>query len=251
MKTLLARTFLTLVLVTQLSLLARADGLTFTYPLPPAPANVPKAVYPAPRLDWIERFQGNIDKLKDGPYDFIIDGDSITDGWQAKGKDVWAKHFGAIKSVDMGISGDQTEHVLWRLQHGQVAGLDPKLVMLMIGTNNHGQDPQSVADAIKLIIGEYETRCPHAQILLLAIFPRGAAADNPDRAWIAKVNGIISGYASDKRVTYLDIGKNFLQPDGTLTADIMPDFLHPNDKGYEIWAQAVLPVVQKYFAAAK
>ena len=132
---------------------ATADTLNFTYPPAQAPAGMPHALFPAPRVDWLDRVQGNLNKLKDGPYDMVWDGDSITDGWQGGGKAVWAAHFGKIKTVDFGISGDQVQHVLWRLQHGQVDGLDPKLVMLMIGTNNLNQDPKDVAAAIKLIIG--------------------------------------------------------------------------------------------------
>ncbi len=98
-----------------------------------------------------------------------------------------------------------------------------------------------------MLIGEYEKRCPHAQILLLAIFPRAATATDPLRLWGKQVNAIISGYNSDPRVTYLDIGDKFLQPDGTLPKDIMPDVLHPNAKGYEIWGNAITPVVEKYF----
>jgi beta-glucosidase len=119
--------------------------------------------------------------------------------------------------------------------------------MVMIGTNNNGQDPKDVAEGIKLLLAEYEKRCPHAQILLLAIFPRSPAPTDPLRQWVEKVNLLISGYGSDPRVTYLDIGNKFLLPDGTLSKDIMPDALHPNATGYEIWANAITPVVAKYF----
>jgi lysophospholipase L1-like esterase len=82
---------------------------------------------------------------------------------------------------------------------------------------------------------------------LLGIFPRSAAPTDPARAWIKQVNGIISGYNSDPRVTYLDFGKNFLNADGTLPKAIMPDLLHPNLQGYGIWADAITPVVEKVF----
>jgi lysophospholipase L1-like esterase len=155
--------------------------------------------------------------------------------------------------ADFAIAGDQVQHVLWRLQHGELEGQNPKLIMLMVGTNNLGEDPKEVADGIKLLLNEYETRCPSTHILLLGVFPRGAAAISPARDWVAKVSSLISSYADGKRVTYLDIGAKFLQPDGTLSADIMPDFLHPSAKGYEIWANAIQPIVDQYFppAAAK
>ncbi len=230
-----------------LNCIALADGPTVVWPLPPAPAGTTRATYAVPRIDWLERFQGNLNKLKDGPYDLILDGDSITDFWQNRGMPVWKAHFGSIKMADFAISGDQVQHVLWRLQHGELAGQNPKLIMLMIGTNNGGEDPKEIADGIKLLLNEYETQCPNAHILLLGVFPRGAEAKAPVRDWVAKINSIISTYTDDKRVTYLDIGEKFLQPDGTLTADIMPDFLHPSPKGYEIWANAIQPIIDQYF----
>jgi lysophospholipase L1-like esterase len=223
----------------------RADDSSVAWPLPQPQA--PAATHAAPRLDWLARFAGNL-KTYAGPHDMIWEGDSITDGWQGTGgKPIWNAHFGKIKIADFGISGDQVQHLLWRVQHGQLDGQDPKLVMIMIGTNNSGQNPADVAAGIKLLLGEYETRCPHAQILLLGIFPRSANAKDPQRLWGNQVNAIISGYVSDPRVTYLDFGDKFLQPDGTLPHDVMPDLLHPNAKGYEIWANAITPVVEKYF----
>jgi len=230
--------------------LASAADSTVIWPLPTPAPGAARATTPAPRLDWLVRFQGNLDKLKTGPYDLILDGDSITDFWQKAGAEVWKAHYGSIKTADFGISGDQVQHVLWRLQHGELAGQDPKLIELMIGTNNGGEDPREIADGIKLLLNEYEMQCPNAHILLLGVFPRGADPKNPLRDWIKQINAIISTYGDDKRVTYLDIGDKFLQPDGTLTADIMPDFLHPSAKGYEIWANAIKPVVDKYFPPA-
>ena len=213
---------------------------------PPPPLQTPFATHAAPRIEWLYRFENNLNLYK-GPHDMIWDGDSITDGWQASGRTVWTARFGQIKIADFGISGDRVENVLWRVQHGQLDGQAPKLVMLMIGTNNLTQSPRDVADGIKMLIGEYETRCPHAQILLLGIFPRSPNPADPPRDWVKKVNAIISGYNSDPRVTYLYFGNNFLAADGTLPKEIMPDALHPNLQGYGIWADAITPIVQKYF----
>jgi lysophospholipase L1-like esterase len=218
--------------------------LTWPYPMNPPPG-VADIVYPTPPIGWAEGFSQNLDQLKQGPYDLFFDGDSITANWKGPGADVWKQRYGS-KAVDMGIGGDLVQNVLWRAQHGELAGQDPKLIELLIGTNNHGEDPKEVAAGIKLAIHEYETRCPNAHILLLGIFPVGPAPHTPQRDWVAQVNQIISTYGSDPRVTYLDIGDKFLQPDGTLTADIMPDFLHPSAKGYVIWADAIQPVVDKY-----
>jgi len=238
-------------LLLALTCAAQADfNVVWPQPVPP-PGSV-QATTPVPRLGWIERYLTNIDKLKAGPYDLILDGDSITDLWQTTGKEVWKAHFGTIRMADFAIAGDAVQHVLWQLQHGELAGQDPKLIMLMIGTNNSNEDPKEVADGINLLLNEYETRCPNAHILLLGVFPRGASAQDPLRAWVAKLNAIISTYDDGKRVTYLDIGAKFLQPDGTLTKEIMqpPYFLHPTVKGYEIWADAIQPVIDKYFPSA-
>jgi hypothetical protein len=154
-----------------------AAAPTVIWPQPTPPPGAIRATYPVPRIDWLFRFQQNLDKLKSGPYDLILDGDSITDFWQTRGAEVWKAHFGGIKMADFAISGDQVQHVLWRLQHGELEGQDPKLIELMIGTNNGGEDPKEIAEGIQLLIHEYETRCPHAHILLLGVFPRGAAGD--------------------------------------------------------------------------
>jgi lysophospholipase L1-like esterase len=121
------------------------------------------------------------------------------------------------------------------------------MIVLMTGANNAGQDPKDVAAGIKLIVQEYEARCPNAHILLLGIFPSGAAAKSPARDWIVQVNQVLATYDDGKRVTYLDIGPKFLQPDGTLSPDVMPDFVHPSAKGYAIWADAIQPVIDQCF----
>jgi lysophospholipase L1-like esterase len=200
------------------------------------------------KSDWfMGRFNANRDKLKDGPYDLVFDGDSITDFWHTTGKDVWTQHYGSRKALNLGIGGDQVQDLLWRVQNGELEGQDPKLIVLLIGTNNLMQDPKDVAGGIRLVLNEYEQRCPDAHILLLGLFPRDPKDVNGSaRNWIRSVNALIAPYDDGKRVTYMDIGAKFLQPDGTLTADIMPDFLHPSAKGYQILADAIQPVVDKY-----
>jgi lysophospholipase L1-like esterase len=217
--------------------------LSWPCPLAPGPGST---TFPAPPIYWIQRFVQNLDKLKQGPYELLFDGDSITDRWQDPGKEVWNARYGKLKAIDMGIAGDEVQNVLWRVQHGEVDGQNLKLIVLLIGTNNHGQDPKGVAAGIKLLINEYETRCPSAHILLLGIFPVGPTGQT-DHDWRAQVNNIIATYDDGKRVTYMDIGAKFLQPDGTISAETMSDFLHPTAKGYAIWADAIQPVIDKYF----
>ena len=226
---------------------AQADDLVdLKVPTPPPGSNT--AVYPMPRVEWLVHFQHNLERTRQGNVDLIFDGDSITDGWQGNGKEVWAKNYGSFHPADFGISGDRTEHVLWRLDHGQVAGLHPKMVALMIGTNNLAANTEAqIAEGVTAIVREYQKLCPDAVILLQAIFPRAEKASDPNRAKIKTINTMISKLGDGKKVIYVDFGDKFLQPDGTLTRDIMPDLLHPNAKGYEIWADAIRPQIEKVF----
>lgn len=184
------------------------------------------------------------------PITVIFDGDSITDGWQGGGRKIWDKTFASRGAFDFGISGDKTQHVLWRLSQGQVEGLDPKLVLIMIGTNNLGSNtPEEIAEGVQAIVAEYQKRLPNAVIVVQGIFPRGQSPADPARAKIKKINEMIAKLGDGKKVVYVDFGDKFLAADGTLPAEVMPDFLHPSEKGYEIWAEAITPVVDKYCPA--
>jgi lysophospholipase L1-like esterase len=223
------------------------------WPVPTVPAGVNPATYPEARLDWVMNVKSRFDEAKGKNFDFILDGDSITDFWRGTGKAVFAERLAKYNAMDFGISGDRTQHLLWRLAHGQVDGLTPKLVMLMIGTNNlNSTTNDQIVEGVKAIVTDYEKRCPTAHILLLGIFPRGPMASDPDRIRVNSINEQLSVISTtDKRVTYLDIGPKFLQPDGTLTKEIMPDFLHPSAAGYKIWADAIQPVLDQYFPDKK
>jgi N-acetylglucosamine-6-sulfatase len=156
-----------------------------------------------------------------------------------------------MKAANFGIGGDRTEHVLWRLANGNFDGLKPKLVVLMIGTNNTGHQgregyacsAQQTADGVKEILAVLEKKCPEAKVLLLGIFPRGPDAMDKFRVQNEETNAIIKGYADGKRVFWKDLGSVFLANDGTLSKEIMPDLLHLNEKGYQMWAEAILPDV--------
>ena len=196
---------------------------------------------------------------KQGEAQLVFLGDSITHGWEGKGKAVWAKEWAPLKAANFGIGGDRTEHVLWRLEHGNFDGLKPKAIVLMIGTNNTGHQgrPQKelngavyectaeqTAEGIKAILAKLRQKCPDAKILVLGIFPRGANKDDKFRQQNEATNAIVKGYADGQKVFFLDVGAKFLEPDGTLSKTIMPDLLHPNEKGYEIWADAIRGEVQ-------
>lgn len=216
---------------------------------PQPPATVNPAAYAYPRMDWLYRVKNNITKGKEvaASTQLIFDGDSITDGWQGKGKDIWAARYAKYGAFDFGIGGDRTQHVLWRLAQGQAEGMNPKLIAIMIGTNNTGSDTaEQIAEGVKAIVEAYQKRCPKSVILLQAVFPRNEKADDATRQKIKQINSIISKLGDDKKVIYVDFSDKFLQPDGTLTRDIMPDLLHPNEKGYQIWADAIQPYIDKY-----
>lgn len=184
---------------------------------------------------------------KAGHVDLLFIGDSITDGWRSTGKAVWDKFFTPLKAANFGISGDRTEHVIWRLRNGELEGIHPRLAVVMIGTNNGGDSAEDVALGIKTIIADIQQRSPGTRILLLAIFPRSERPDG-GRLKNEQTNQLIARFANPsdpKRVVYMDIGKQFLTPDLVLSKDIMPDFLHPNQKGYEIWAGAIIDMVKQ------
>lgn len=214
---------------------------------PVAPAGN-TAVNPVPRdAKWKVRHDSFNEKAKKGNIDLVFIGDSITQGWEGQGKDVWAKQYTPRKALNLGIGGDRTQHVLWRLDNGNIEGIAPKAAVIMIGTNNsNGKDntAEEIAAGITAIVEKLRTKLPQTKILLLAIFPRGEKP-NPQREKLAKVNEIIAKLADGKSVTYLDIGQKFLTEDGTLTKEIMPDFLHLSPKGYAIWADSIEDPLKK------
>ena len=192
------------------------------------------------------RHLGFLEIAKQGGVDLLFVGDSITDYWFRYGRSIWDANFAPLHAANFGVAGDRTEHVLWRLQNGELDGIKPKLVVLMIGTNNLGSNSdEEIADGIKAIIQQLRQKLPSSQILLLGIFPRGEQADNPVRSRIKHINSIIAKFDDGKMIKYMDIGPKFLEPDGTLSKSAMPDSLHPNAKGYQIWADAITPTVQE------
>jgi len=181
-----------------------------------------------------------------GEGDVIFLGDSITQGWEGN-KKIWTENFGAFKPVNLGISGDQTGHVLWRITDGkEIAPLKPKVAVIMIGTNNTGgHSAEQIAGGIEAIVKELRKQKPEMKILLLGVFPRSAKAEDAIRAKIKKINETIAKLDDGKFVFYKDIGDKFLDKDGTLDKKIMPDLLHLSAAGYEIWASAIKEDIAK------
>ena len=221
------------------------------WPLPTVPSGSNPATFPMPKNDWMAHVQRNLDRTKQGRVDLVFDGDSITDFWLGTGKEVWTKNYGKLNAVDYGISGDRTENLLWRLDAGQVNGLHPKLIVLMIGTNDTGDcSDVQIADGVTAVLRAYQKACPTSVILLQGIFPRAKDPNDGTRLKIKRINAIISQLGDGNRVIYQDFGDKFLQPDGTLIHDLLPDSLHPSAKGYEVWADAIRPTVNKVLGVA-
>lgn len=196
---------------------------------------------------WMPRHQQKLlEKEKMEKVDLVFLGDSITHAWEDKGKQVWQKHYAKRNALNLGFSGDRTENVLWRLQYGEISGIDPKLLVLMIGTNNtgHRQDkPQDTALGIKHILDLLKDKLPNTKVLLLAIFPRGASVDDPLRKINDDINSIIKEYDDGERVHYLDLNHIFLDENGNLSESVMKDLLHPNQDQYQVWADAMEPEI--------
>ena len=209
-----------------------------------AQASKPSTIEPQPRKDkwWMERHESFNARVKQGKVDLVLIGDSITHGWDGDGgKDVWAKYYAPRNAVNLGIGGDRTQHVLWRLQNGNLAGISPKAAVLMIGTNNsNGTDntAEEIALGIEAIVKEIHKQCPKAKVLILAIFPRGEGP-SPQREKNAQASRLAAKLADGKQVFYMDIGTHFLTPEDKLTKDIMPDLLHLSPVGYKFWAVAI------------
>jgi len=204
------------------------------------------AAIPTLRDGRHDDMQNKLERFGGKHFDIVFDGDSIMNRWETTGKEIWNQRYKGI-TADFGIEGDRVENVLWRLEKGQVDGIDPKVVMLMIGTNNSGRNSATeIAGGIQILVAEYEKRCPHAHIILMGIFPRGEKPTDGGRRKVAAVNAIIKSLDDEKRVTFIDISEKLLMADGTISREMMPDFVHPTAKGYQIWADAMQPVINQF-----
>ncbi len=198
---------------------------------------------------WKKRHAEKLELVKKGDIDLVFIGDSITHSFEGRhGKAMWDKYYVPRKALNLGYSGDRTEHVLWRLDNGELEGLSPRLAVMMIGTNNtgHRQDPpEAIAAGIRLILDRLREKQPKMKILVLAIFPRDATPDGRLRVINDGANKLVAKFADNENIFFLDINDKFLTEDGTLTREIMPDLLHPRGKGYQIWAEAIEPMVAR------
>ena len=209
---------------------------------------VNSAVVPQSRLSldwWKIRFdekQAVIDNTGQNAAEIVFIGDSITQGWEDVGRGVWSDYFQEHGAINLGFSGDRTEHAIWRLFNGDLSAIEPKVAVVMIGTNNTGhrlQDADETALGIRRITEILGHRWPETEILLLNLFPRGKKPDDPMRRLNHEIGERIEELGHQDGITYLDIGYIFLEPDGTISRDVMPDFLHLTPHGYRLWAEAM------------
>lgn len=195
--------------------------------------------------DWNARHQAVRDRVRQGKVDLILVGDSITHGWENM-PDLWARYFAPRNAVNMGFGWDGTEHVLWRLENGEVDGIRPKVAVVLIGVNNLPRNTvDETAAGVEAVVRTLRRRLPRTKVLLLGVFPWNRDPASPNRQKQVALNAKISALGKLPGVTYRDIGAKFLLPDGTLPADIMPDALHPDRRGYEIWAEAMEPTLAR------
>jgi len=222
------------------------------------------ALIPVSRLepdlyDWYARHHAELNLQqsylqKNAQPDVVLIGNSITNFWHGppadtvqNGPSAWQSVFGGMSVINLGFGWDRTQNVLWRLRQGEFRGLHPRWVVLEIGTNNltgtshaRASTSEEIVAAIAAICDEVHRRSPESHIILMAIFPRGASPKDPLRAPIERTNALLEQrFGNNPEVTYLDIGKQFLSPDGSLSPEIMPDGTHPSDRGYQIWADAL------------
>ena len=200
---------------------------------------------------WMTRFEQEKALAKTGEYPIIFIGDSITHLWDSPkcGLAVWNANFtnAPLRAINAGISGDRTEHVLWRLRHGQLDGMkNAKAVVFMLGTNNTWDKPAATALGLEVILDTIREKCPNAAVIVHPIFPRGADAKDPARLRNEAVNEALRRYVAGKpKFVWCDFNDRLLLPGGALSKTMMPDLLHPGPYGYEIWAAAVVPELKK------
>ena len=213
------------------------------------------AIVPVSRTGGITNRQSLVlQRAKEAPgkYDIEFIGDSITQGWESRGSNVWNEYYGTRKVINMGVSGDRTEHVLWRFEQGQLDGIKAKVAVVMIGTNNSGKNKDGtdaytdsdILEGVTAIVNEIRRRQPETKILLLGIFPRSSAF-SPQRGRLLEINQVLAKLDDGQHIFYLDFGSQYVEKDGSISKEIMPDALHPNAAGYKIWANAIEPKLKQ------
>ena len=229
----------------------------------PAPVftNEPGTVHPTPRPAtwWQERVPAHLERARSGGVRVAMLGDSITEGWAGRGKDVWSEYWTPRRAINLGASGDRTQHVLWRLDHGLLDALaaennDVRCVVVMIGTNNsNGRDAtaREIGYGVEAIVRRLRAGLPRARVLLLSIFPRGEGP-SAQRVKNARASAqAAAAFAGDPMVVCRDIGPAFFGDGEVLSKEVMPDLLHLSAEAYRTWAEAIVGDVDAALAAPR
>jgi lysophospholipase L1-like esterase len=240
------------------------SGLVFTSVRADEKVLLNTAIVPVGKLEkdgysWEQRHAAAMEAKARITPEIVLIGDSITHFWGGepdggktgnRGAKAWAALFGQRRVLNLGFGWDRTQNVLKRIELGELDGIDPKTIVIHIGTNNTAKTvnardntPEEIAAGVAAIIDKAKTKCPNAQILLFAIFPRGQNPTDPKRAVLSSINERLAPLGKQPGVTYVDMTAKWLQPDGTISRETMPDFLHPNEKGYSIWAETLAPLL--------
>jgi len=249
-----------ILLAAALAVVLQFNGAAQTNPPVTAPEthkNV--ALIPVPRTGAITNRQSLVlqrAKHAPGNYDIEFIGDSITQGWEGKGSNVWKEFYGQRKVINFGVSGDRTENVLWRFDQGQLDGINAKVAVVMIGTNNSnknkdGTDMYSDSDILEgvtAIVNEIRRRQPDTKIILNAIFPRGKVF-NAQRGRLLEIDQALAKLDDGKNIFFIDFGSQLIEKDGSISKTL-PDngALHPGELGYRIWANANEPKLKELLA---
>lgn len=176
--------------------------------------------------------------------ELVFLGDSITVRWPPE---LLEEKFGKYRPVKLGVAGDWIQNVLWRVQNGVFDQVKPKVIVLLIGTNNiSGRfTPDEITEGVAAILKELHQKTPESKILLHGIFPRGAGSTDPKDETIRQTNAKIALLADNKKIFYLDVRASLLEPDGTISTAIMPDKLHPAKPGFDRWMNLLSPALNE------
>lgn len=212
----------------------------------------PLSVIPTERQEdwWQQRHQQKLIEKKalESELDILFVGDSITHAWEVEGEAAWQEYFSGYTTFNLGYAGDRTEHLLWRIQNGEIDKLSPRFIVLLIGTNNAGHrhdTPEDIAAGVKAIIDELTKRLPKSKLFLMAIFPRSRDSTKRMRIRVDQTNNLIQQFTNQQHCLWLDMNQQFLSNEGVLLESVMPDLLHLNSEQYYKWAAVIINAMKR------